>query len=197
MKRFEFTGLRTLHQDMKKKGEDRATFPFEFNGKGFGCIFLTDIVPYRLYLTTLGLDPVVFELEIEKGYVAKCFIDDYKKLVEYLQIKYDPMHKFVPFDFFKALNDKIPKEFKKRPNYADVLKIASKRRKIEEKDKRFFCGWKRNPAGRNVQNENLEKTRSAFGDATAEMSKRKNISSCWTKHASDEELKKLNDINTM
>lgn len=76
MKMFEFTGLRTLHKDMMKKGEERATFPFGFNGKIFSCIFLTDIIPYRLYLTTLGLYPVVFELEIEKGYKAKCFIDD-------------------------------------------------------------------------------------------------------------------------
>ena len=197
MKMFEFTGLKILHEDMMKKGEERVTFPFEFNGKTFSCIFLTDIIPYRLYLTTLGLYPVVFELEIEKGYKSKCFIDDYKKLVDYLEIKYDPTHKFVPLDFFEALNKRIPEEFTMRPDYKDTLKIASKRKKIEEKDKRFFCGWKRNPAGRNVQDENLEKTRSAFGDATAEMSKRKNISSCWTKHASDEELKKLNDINTM
>lgn len=50
MKMFEFTGLRTLHKDMMKKGEERATFPFEFNEKTFSCIFLTDIIPYRLYL---------------------------------------------------------------------------------------------------------------------------------------------------
>ena len=40
----------------------------------------------------------------------------------------------------------------------------------------------------------MKKTRSAFGDAKAEMCKRKNISSCWTDCASDEDLKKLNDI---
>lgn len=39
MKMFEFTGLRTLHKDMMKKGEERATFPFGFNGKTFSCIF--------------------------------------------------------------------------------------------------------------------------------------------------------------
>lgn len=40
----------------------------------------------------------------------------------------------------------------------------------------------------------LKKQESAFGDAKAEMCKRKNISSCWTDCASDEDLKKLNDI---
>lgn len=197
MKMFEFTGLKTLHKDMIKKGEERATFPFEFNGKTFSCIFLTDIIPYRLYLTTLGLYPVVFELEIEKGYKAKCFIDGYKKLVDYLEIKYDPTHKFVPLDFFEALNKRIPEEFTMRPDYKDTLKIASKRRKIEEEAKVYFCGWRRNAEGKNVREKNFEKTRSAFGDAKAEMCKRKNISSCWTDRACEEELKKLNDIITM
>lgn len=197
MKMFEFTGLKILHEDMMKKGEERVTFPFEFNGKTFSCIFLTDIIPYRLYLTTLGLYPVVFELEIEKGYKSKCFIDDYKKLVDYLEIKYDPTHKFVPFDFFEVLNKRIPKKFTVRPDYKDTLKIASKRRKIEEEAKVYFCGWRRNAVGKNVREENLEKTRSAFGNAKAEMCKRKNISSCWTDRACEEELKKLNDIITM
>lgn len=194
---FEFTGLRILHNDMRRKREGRATFPFEYNGKAFSCIFLTDIIPYRLYLTTLGAYPEVFELEIEKGYKTKCFIDDYKKLIDYLEIKYDPTHKFVPLDFFEVLNKKIPREFKECPNYKDTLKIASKRRKIDEETKIYFCGWRRNAPGQNVQEKNLEKTRSAFGDAKAEMCKRKNISSCWTDCAREEELKKLNSIITM
>lgn len=197
MKMFGFTGLKTLHDDMKKKREERAIFPFEFKGKNFSCIFLTDIIPYRLYLTTLGIHSEVFELEIEKGYNAKCFIDGYKELIGYLEIKYDPAHKFVPYDFYKVLNERIPEKFAKRPNYKDILKIIPKKRDIEEETKIYFCGWRRNAVGQNVRDKNLEKTRSAFGDAKAEMCKRKNISSCWTDCASDEDLKKLNDIVEM
>ena len=72
MKRFEFTGLRTLHKDMMKKGEERATFPFEFNGKTFSCIFLTDIIPYRLYLSSLGFFLVVFDLVFVIGFLVFC-----------------------------------------------------------------------------------------------------------------------------
>ena len=79
-------------------------------------------------------------------------------------------------------------------NYKDILKIIPKKRDIEEETKIYFCGWRRNAVGQNVRDKNLEKTRSAFGDAKAEMCKRKNISSCWTDCASDEDLKKLNDI---
>ena len=135
MKMFGFTGLKTLHDDMKKKREERAIFPFEFKGKNFSCIFLTDIIPYRLYLTTLGIHSEVFELEIEKGYNAKCFIDGYKELIGYLEIKYDPAHKFVPYDFYKVLNERIPEKFAKRPNYKDILKnLDIPNKKLKERE---------------------------------------------------------------
>lgn len=165
--------------------------------KNLVVFFLTDITPYRLYLTTLGLHPEVFELEIEKGYRVKGFIDGYNRLVNYLEIKFDPIHKFVPFDFFEVLNIRIPNKFTMCPDYKEVIKIASKRRKIEEGAKIYFCGWRKNTAGQYVRDKNLEKTRSAFGDIRAEMCKRKNISSCWTDCACEEDLKKLNDIVTM
>lgn len=194
---FEFTGLRILHRDMLTVGESRVVFPFEYNGKSFSCIFLVDIIPFRLYLTTLGARPMVFELEIVKGYQTNSYLSDYNKLVKYLEIKYDSKHKFVPNDFYEALNKKIPDEFSKRPDYKAVLVTASNRRNIEEINKIYFCGWYRNPTGHTVRLENLEKTRSAFGDGKAETCKDKNISSCWTDIDTDENLKKLNNINKM
>ncbi len=197
MRMFEFSGLRILHKNMKQKKEKRAIFPFDYNGKNFSCIFLTDILPYRLYLTTLGINPEVFELEIKKGYRVKCYMEGYKKLVTYLELEYDPNHKFAPIDFFKALNRKIPKEFQRKPNYTDVIRAASKRRNIEEASKIYFCGWKRNPIGKTVSDKNYEKTKSAFGEEKAEMSKSKNISSCWTDIQDEENIKKLSEIVTM
>lgn len=191
---FEFTGLRILHQDMRNVGETRAVFPFKYNGKEFSCIFLVDITPFRLYLTTLGVTPMVFELEIERGYRVKSYLDDYGKLIAYLELKYDPNHIFKPNDFFEALNRSIPPKFTGRPVYRDVLIIASKRRDIEEINKIYFCGWYSNPEGKNVRPENLEKTRSAFGDEKARICESRNISSCWTDIAVNEDLKKLDNI---
>lgn len=192
---FEFTALRVLHKDMMARGESRAVFPFEYNRKAFSCIFLVDITPFRLYLTTLGESPLIFELEIEIGYKVKSYIDDYNLLIAYLGLKYDPKHKFIPNDFFEALNRKIPNKFNKKPDYREVLITASRRRDIEEINKVYFCGWYTNPTGRRVRSENLEKTRSAFGDKKAKMCSDKNISSCWTDIETDEKLKKLDDIN--
>ncbi len=192
---FEFTGLRILHQDMRNIGETRAVFQFEYNGKAFSCIFLADITPFRLYLTTLGVTPVVFELEIERGYRVKSYLDDYKKLVTYLDLKYDPNHTFKPNDFFEAINRNIPPRFTGRPGYRDVLITASRRRNIEEINEIYFCGWHSNPTWKNVRLENLEKTRSAFGDEKAEICKNKNISSCWTDIAAYENLKIIDAID--
>lgn len=191
---FEFTSLRILHQDMRIVGETRAIFPFSYNNKAFSCIFLVDITPFRLYLTTLGVTPMVFEFAIEQGYRVKSFLNDYKELLAYLDLKYDPNHIFRPDDFFEALNRNIPHKFTKKPNYKDELIIASKRKNIEEIDKIFFCGWYSNPVGKNVRPENLEKTRIAFGDEKARICKNKNISSCWTDISADENLKVLDNI---
>ena len=194
---YEFTTLKILHEDMKVKKEERAIFSFIYNGKNFNCLFLMDISPMRLYLSTLGNNPIVFEIEIDKKYCAKTYIDDYKKLIRYLEIKYDPNHTFKPIDFFEVLNNKIPKIFQRKPNYSYVLSVVSKRRMVEDIDKIYFCGWKNNPTGYNVSDMNIEKTRSAFGDKIAVMCKLKNVSSCWTDISSDESLKKINDLYSM
>ena len=191
---FEFIKLKILHEDMKSRGEDRDTFPFSFNKKSFSCIFLTDILPYRLYITTLGAEPYVLEIEMDMQYRANTFIEGYKELVAYLELKYDPNHKFKPVDFFEILNRSIPEKFSEKPNYGNILKVASKKRKIEEASKIYFCGWKRNTDGKNVRLPNLEKTRSAFGDKMAEISLMKNISSCWSDCESEEALEELSKL---
>ena len=151
----------------------------------------------RLYLSTLGKNPIVFEIEIDKKYCAKTNIEDYKELILYLEIKYDPNHTFKPVDLFEALNNKISKKFQRKPNCSEVVSVASKRRRVEEADKIYFCGWRNNPTGYNVSEMNIEKTRIAFGDKIAAMCKLKNVSSCWTNISSDEYLKKINDLYSM
>ena len=124
-------------------------------------------------------------------------IEDYKELILYLEIKYNPNHTFKPVDLFEALNNKIPKKFQRKPNCSEVVSVASKRRRVEEADKIYFCGWRNNSTGYNVSEMNIEKTRIAFGDKIAAMCKLKNVSSCWTNISSDEYLKKINDLYSM
>lgn len=152
---FQFNNLQELHNDMKNKKETRVIFPFSFNNKNFSCIFLTDIYPYQ--------------------YSTKSYIENYKELITYLKLNYDPNHIFKPNDFFSALNKKIPIKFTTRPTYNQVLKTKSKN--IENPKELYFCGWRKSPTGR-VSKENLEKTKQAFGDKYVEISKKYGISSC-------------------
>lgn len=195
---FKFTTLEILHNNMKINNIKRVVFPIKYNKKGFSCIFITNILPYILYLSTLGDTPIIFELEINENYETSSYIDNnkYNKLIEYLEIKYDPNHKFKPSDFFSYINNNISVNCMKQPNYKDVILIATSCRNIEESNKIYFCGWRNNGAG-NVSYENLEKTRIAFGDDIAELCKNKNISSRWTDIANEEVINKINDIYTM
>lgn len=193
---FKFTALESLHNNMKLNDMERVVFPFRYNEKGFSCIFITDILPYRLYLSTLGDKPTTFELKINNKYKTSSYMEEYNKLIEYLEIKYDPNHKFKPNDFFRSLNSKIPENCNNKPNYKDVILIAASHREIEEPNKIYFCGWKNNIV-RNVTDGNLEKTRSAFGDELAKLCRIKNISSCWTDIDNKEQINKLNKIYTM
>lgn len=196
MKTYFFSGLKKLHMSMKKLEEVRAVFPFEYNGRSFSCIFLTDMEPYRLYLTTLGDQPMVFEFLIRNGYRVDAYInrEDYHAFLLYLGIQYDPEHKFMPCDFFEALNSKIPDEFIRRPEYTEVIRIASYIRKIEDGDKPYFRGWRKNADEEHVTDKNYEKTLLAFGDKIAKMSRKRNISSCWSRFKTDEALEKINQL---
>ncbi|MCI5839101.1 MAG: recombinase family protein, partial [Peptoniphilaceae bacterium] len=124
-KMFKFTALESLHNNMKLNDMERVVFPFRYNEKGFSCIFITDILPYRLYLSTLGDKPITFELKINNKYDTSSYMNDYSKLIEYLELKYDPNHKFKPNDFFRSLNNNIPENCNNTPNYKDVIVIAA------------------------------------------------------------------------
>lgn len=195
---FKFTQLKILHSDMKRKDEERAIFTFTYNkkhnGKIFSCIFLTDIIPYRLYLSAVGGSYLSFEFTLNENYEVETYLDNekYRELVNFLGIKYDKDHIFKPIDFFEVLNKKIPTKFKERPSYNRVISLNTEK-KVEDPNKPYFCGWRRSPSG-NVTNENLEKTRIAFGDKYAKLSKEYGISSCWTEDNTKENLKMLSEI---
>lgn len=191
---FEFTGLRTLHEDMKEKNEISASFNFNYNNRGFACIFLGDVMPMILYLCTVGEIREVFEIEIDKNYMTDTYIDDYRKLIEYLNLKFDPNHKFKPVDFFEVLNRNIPNTFQASANYSSILSVSSATRDIEEAEKIYFLGWYKNPVGKFVRDKNLEKTRLAFGDKIANLSRKTNKSSCWTDKEGFENLKTFDKI---
>ena len=192
---FRFSGLEPLHNDMNRIGETRAVFPFEYNRKPFSCIFLTDVTPMALYLTTLGAVPLSIQFELDDNYETSAFMkDQYSELVRYLELKFDPNHKFKPSDMFTVLNRNIPQGFPGSPGRGQVIGVVARHRQVEEADQIYFCGWYPNPVGRNVRERNYEKTRAAFGSEMADMARARRISSKWTDNPDKEDLARLSQM---
>lgn len=174
--------LEIIKNEMDMKGITRTVFNFNINNKDFSCIFIVDITPFRLYLTTLGNEPYVIEFEISNDFEINPILsrEDYKALIRYLEIKYNPDNKFSTINFLNDINAILPTVIINNPHYTDILQTVSQTREIEEADKIYFMGWKKLHAGQNVSSQNAEKTLSVFGEKIAKLSVRSRISSCWT-----------------
>lgn len=189
---FVFTGLNKLYADMQTKNEHRAVFSVDYNNRNFSCLFLCDINPYRFIIIPTGDVTFAIELKIGVGFSAKTYIENYRQLVYFLGIKYDPNHTFTPVDFFEHINRKIPSVFLRRPTTEQVITACHKCHEIEHGEQPYFCGLRRNPQGEKVSPKNHEKTRIAFGDRTAILLQQYNISTCWTDDESKRNLAELN-----
>lgn len=185
--------LELLYRDMAQKKETRAVFGVSFRERRFSCFFLTDIVPFKLYVAALGDQRFAISFSIKKDFSFSAFLNksDYERLVHYLGLVFDPVNHFSPADFLMELDSRFPTRFTHRPRYSDCLLTAAS--DIEEPNKIYFVGWRTSPTGR-VSSLNEEKTRRAFGDEMAKASKTHGISSCWTTEKSLEELNRLNDL---
>ena len=186
--------LEKLYKDMVRKGETRVVFRANHRGHIFSCIFLSDLQPYRLYVSALGTLDLTIEFEVSESFFTSSYLkrEDFLKLVEYLGIKFNPSSRFLTSDFLSELDHQFPTVFSRRPDYSEVLQLRTCKM-IEDPEAVYFCGWRKSPTGR-VSVLNEEKTRRAFGDGMALVSKRLGISSCWTANRSMQAIKKINEL---
>lgn len=185
--------LENLYNSMKTENQTRVAFPFEYNERGFSCLFLVDILPYRLHVSSLGNRPFIIEFELNEQFEIKENMnnEDYINLVRYLNLRYNPENRFRPKFFLERLNLGIPIHTR-NPNYSEVLRNS---RNIEENEKIYFCGWLDNKKRNyNVSPKNLYKTKIAFGDKYFEICRKNNISSRWTNVKNEERINEINNI---
>ena len=184
--------LENLYNSMKTENQARVAFPFEYNERGFSCLFLVDILPYRLHVSSLGNRPFIIEFELNEQFEIKENMnkEDYKNLVRYLNLRYNPENRFKPKFFLERLNLGIPIHTR-NPNYSEVLRNS---RNIEENERIYFCGWRNNNINERVSDENLYKTKIAFGDKYFEICRKNNISSRWTNVKNEERINEINNI---
>ena len=173
--------LINLYKDMKNNNIERYRFDYQ-NGKGiFDIFFFIDETPFILLFGAKGAN-FSFEIEVKNGFNIDINLDKdtYKKLIEFLGIKYAKGNPFSTFKFFEDFNTKIP-DIAKKSNIAKPQQIINYRNNVEESEKIYFWKWLDNTKqGNQVSNENLEKTRKLLGVKAYERCKKKNISSCWT-----------------
>jgi len=185
--------LESLYRNMCEQNKNRCKYNFEFLNKEFHCIFAIDNTPWKLYVFTLGIDPILLEVSVRDNFTINTFIENsvFTKLCKYLELKFDPNKKFKPVVLFEALNKSIPAYFKQNPAYHETLMAAPN---IEEADKIYFVGTHFNPNDRRVTTQNYRKTSVAFGDKIAEKLKQSNISTCWSANPNDENRSRLSEI---
>jgi hypothetical protein len=184
------TNLRALHRNMINSGVTADVFPFDFNGKGFSCMFVTNVVPFRLYICSLGSNAFAIEVTVNNGYIInpKLEYEDYKLLVNYLELRSDSFTPFKTSFFFSHFNLHIPAKATQVPKSSEIIRTVSRHRNVEEADKIYFCGLRNNPNGQKVSNANYEKTMLAFGKKTADAFRKENKSTRWSDNPNDEDL---------
>ena len=194
---YHFQHLELLSTDMKSKKMPKCVFTFKYNSHSFSCIFAIDVVPFYLYITSLGETPFCIERTVSKDFTISTLLskEEYSKLVRYLGLHYDKNNHFMPSDFFQSMDNQMKNANIAEIRSSDLLTIARINHKIEEENKIFFCGGQHNdPHKRHVSPSNLEKTRLAFGCDIYNKWKELNIISSGTDNPNDETLSQLNDL---
>ena len=181
-------GLKRLHFSMRRAGTERACFKVHHAPLTFDCLLLTDIAPYEFALAAIGHPDLIFVFAVEPGYRIDTDFGNalYGALADALQLGRNTGKKLIPGSFLEQIDAAIPADIQNTQavTTADVLSVY--RQHVEESDKIYFKGWLRNPNGKRVSPENLDKTKRCFGQRMRDNCDRQNISSCWSASPADE-----------
>jgi len=171
--------LKKLYKDMKSKDIDRAKFSFSFREKQFEAIYFIDQQPHSIAIGILK-ENFYFEVTVNPGFNIIPWIDNLTEFYKIMGFQNNSYNKFQPSVFFQELNINIPEKVNEK-NKPEPYEIAHYRIPSEDPDKIYHVGWFDNEkVGKQVQPENLQKTRDFLSTKAYKMCEEKNISSCWS-----------------
>ncbi len=181
-------GLKRLHLSMRRAGTERARFTITHNHVTFDCLFLTDIAPYEFVLAAVGHPGMVFVFDVLRGYMIQTAFADalYRELANLLRTGIHSGNVLKPSDFLRQIDDAVPADVGRTRTVTTADVLRTYRHLVDEDQKIYFKGWLRNPDGKHVKPENLDKTKRCFGQQVHDSCQRQNISSCWSPLAADE-----------
>lgn len=187
----KLNGIIPLYKKLKSTNKTYGIFKYTKNKIDFDIFFDIGTNPFKIGFLVLN-DDFQLWINIKNGFIINPFLakNDLNKLVEILNLKYNPNNKFSTKKFFEEFNSKIPKEFRFIKKQ-DLPRLINSTYDIEDSEKMYYNGiidWDHINNSNNRQEKNLEKTRLLYPNLY-ERIKDKNISVRYSKVRNKEKEK--------
>lgn len=180
----KMTSLQELHKSMIAIRSDMQQFQVTLGAISFDCLFSTRDKPnFTLSLTSRGLNPKFFLLQVKPGYWIAPFFDDfYGELAKLLNTGRSSGNKLIPKEFLEKLNAGIPVKatVERNPPPNEIIRLRPDI--TEDRDRPYFDTWIywSEDSGKGPSEENRYKTQMALGSDALDYSKLRNASSRWS-----------------
>lgn len=177
-------GLRSLHRRMRAESQERAFFRIDSGSARLDVVFFIDESPFALLVSVHGHGGFTHEFPVFTGFRVETAMNnaDYTALCRALGLRWDPSNPFSPAAFLRDLDARVPHGVPVEAPRSDI--VARRHLDIEEADKSYFIGWRRNSPTERVSARNLDKTKRLMGSLAHRRSSDGNFSSCWTEDGS-------------
>jgi len=163
---------------------DMQQFQVTLGAISFDCLFSTRDKPnFTLSLTSRGLNPKFFLLQVKPGYWIAPFFDDfYGELAKLLNTGRCSGNKLIPKEFLEKLNLGIPVKatVERNPQPNEIIRLRPDI--TEDRDRPYFDTWIywSEGSGKGPSEENRYKTQMVLGSDALDYSKLRNASSRWS-----------------
>lgn len=180
----KMTSLQELHKSMITIRSDMQQFQVTLGAISFDCLFSTRDKPnFTLSLTSRGLNPKFFLLQVKPGYWIAPFFDDfYGELAKLLNIGRNSGNKLIPKEFLEKLNLGVPVKatVERNPQPNEIIRLRPDI--TEDRDRPYFDTWIywSEDSGKGPSEENRYKTQMVLGSDALDYSKLRNASSRWS-----------------
>ncbi|WP_235040569.1 DUF6037 family protein [Vreelandella profundi] len=180
----KMTSLQELHKSMIAIRSDMQQFQVTLGAISFDCLFSTRDKPnFTLSLTSRGLNPKFFLLQVKTGYWIAPFFDEfYGELAKLLNAGRGSGNKLIPKEFLEKLNAVIPVKaiVERNPPPNEIIRLRPD--VTEDRDRPYFDTWIywSKDSGKGPSEENRYKTQMVLGDDAINYSKLRNASSRWS-----------------
>lgn len=178
-----FNKFQSLINDMNINNIDKEHYTFTYNHLIFDVIFSITGQGYEI-LAAVHMYNWGCLLKMDRKLNMQMADADYFSLCNLLNLTWKENH-FSSYKFLLLLSEKAPKQSNKAGvKYTELYRYLPYR-KVDEADKKYFCGWNNHIKDKRTAH-NFDKTEFYFGRKIADYCRINNISSLWSYTIRDE-----------